>query len=221
VAAVSRAFALVARVTAVGVLAVAGCSASDGTPAAPGGAEGPPGPEATSPPPPGEGSSVAEAIVPLPPAAPLPQVPDLPEPTTLDVGALGVRAAPVVPVGVNPEGDMEVPGVREVGWYEFGPRPGDPGSAVLAAHIAYDGVDGVFRHLDDLAPGDTIIVRFADGTARTFAVTELAQYDKSALPADLWSREGPDRLVLITCGGEFDDATDSYEDNVVAYASPA
>jgi LPXTG-site transpeptidase (sortase) family protein len=164
---------------------------------------------------------VAEAIVPLPPAAPLPQVPDLPEPTSLDIGALDVRAAPVVPVGVKPEGGMEVPGVREVGWYEFGSRPGDPGSAVLAAHIAYDGVDGVFRHLADLAPGDAITVSFADGAVRTFAVTELAQYDKSGLPADIWSREGPERLVLVTCGGEFDDATDSYEDNVVAYASPA
>lgn len=44
---------------------------------------------------------------------------------------------------------------------------------------------------------------------------------KSALPVeDLFSRAGTDRLVLITCGGEFDRTTGRYADNVVAIATP-
>jgi LPXTG-site transpeptidase (sortase) family protein len=170
--------------------------------------------------PPGGGSSVAEAMRPLPPAAPVPSVVDLPAPRSLDIDALDVAGAPVVPVGVEAGGEMEVPGADQVGWYRHGARPGDQGSAVLAAHIAYDGVDGVFRHLADLRPGDTISVAFADGATRTFAVTAVAQYDKSELPEDVWARTGPAELALITCGGEFDAGADSYEDNVVAYASP-
>jgi sortase (surface protein transpeptidase) len=163
---------------------------------------------------------VAEAIAPLPPAAPLPSVVELPRPTSLAIDALDVDAAPVVPVGVQDNGEMEIPGADQVGWYRFGARPGDDGSAVLAAHVAYDGVDGVFRHLDDLAADDTVRVQFADGAERAFTVSEVARYDKSALPPDVWARAGASELVVITCGGEFDDTADSYEDNIVAYATP-
>jgi hypothetical protein len=34
----------------------------------------------------------------------------------------------------------------------------------------------------------------------------------------VWARDGEPQPVLITCGGEFDNASDDYEDNVVAYA---
>jgi LPXTG-site transpeptidase (sortase) family protein len=123
-------------------------------------------------------------------------------------------------VGVEANGDMEIPGVREVGWYRFGSRPGDPGSAVLAAHVAYDGVDGVFRHLGDLRAGDAVEVGLDDGTVRRFVVTDLAQYPKTDLPAEVFARGGDPRLVLVTCGGEFDPGARHYEDNVVAYARP-
>ena len=208
-------------VLSVGVLVGAGCAASDDTPADP--AASRPAAESSSPatPPDAAGSSAAEAIVPLPPAPSLPTVTDRPAPTGLAIDALDVADAPVVPVGVKDDGEMEVPGAAEVGWYGFGSRPGDDGAAVLAAHVAYDGVDGVFRHLDHLEEGDALTVSFADGSRRPFMVTAVEQYDKSDLPADVWARSGPPRLVLITCGGDFDSAADSYEDNVVAYAEPA
>ncbi|HEX5365146.1 MAG TPA: class F sortase [Acidimicrobiales bacterium] len=116
---------------------------------------------------------------------------------------------------------MEIPVPSEVGWYRFGARPGGPGSTVLAAHIAYDGVDGVFRHLDDLAVGDAVTVTSADGSTRSYRVTAVERHPKADLPADVFSRAGPERLVLVTCGGEFDDRARRYEDNVVAYAGPA
>ena len=92
---------------------------------------------------------------------------------------------------------------------------------VLAAHIAYDGVDGVFRHLDDLATGDTVTVALDDGSTGDYVVTEVTQVPKAELPAEVWGRDGEQRLVLITCGGEFDEGAGHYRDNVVAYARPA
>lgn len=116
---------------------------------------------------------------------------------------------------------MEVPGVAEVGWYRHGARPGDAqGSAVLAAHVAYDGVDGVFRHLDDLAAGDRVDVGLADGSTRRFVVEDVSRHPKSDLPADVFARDGAPRLVLVTCGGEFDAEARRYEDNVVVRARP-
>lgn len=213
---VVAAWALVA-VAVVG----AGCAASGDRPDPPAARERRPAEDTASPPPGDTGSPVADAIASLPPAAPLPPTVEEPAPTALTIDALDVAGAPVTPVGIAAGGDMEIPGAREVGWYRFGPRPGDEGSAVLAAHIAFDGVDGVFRHLDDLAAGDTVTVGFADGTERALAVREVARYPKDDLPDDVWRRAGAAEVVLITCGGAFDAGSGSYRDNVVAYAVPA
>lgn len=143
-------------------------------------------------------------------------------PTSIDIDALGISSATVVAVGVGGDGEYEVPPADEVGWYRFGPTPGATGSAVLAAHIAYDGVDGVFRHLTDLDGGEEIRIGFGDGTTRRFEVTERVQYDKDELPVDeLFDRSVDPVLTLITCGGSFDSSNRSYEDNIVVRAVPA
>ena len=144
-----------------------------------------------------------------------------PVPVGLTIERLGVDDAVVRDVGVEPNGEMEIPGATEVGWYRWSASPGSIGSSVLAAHIAYDGRDGVFRNLDALAVGDQFEVHYDDATSRAFRVTERAQYDKEGLPFDrVFARDGDPSVVLITCGGEFNRTLNSYDDNVVAYAEP-
>ena len=164
---------------------------------------------------------LAEATRSLPPAEALPPPPpDIAEPVSLRIDGLGIEGAALGPVGVEATGEMEVPEADEVGWYRYGSVPGEPGSGVLAAHIAYNGVDGVFRHLSDLDEGAEVVVAFDDGTSMRFVVSEIARYAKTDLPDDVFAREGDPRLALITCGGEFDHENRSYADNVVAYARP-
>lgn len=141
-------------------------------------------------------------------------------PVRLGIDSIGVRAA-VVPVGVDPDGSMEVPSAREVGWYRFGPVPGSPGSAVLAAHVDFDGVEGAFFRLREIAVGDPVEVTHEEGRSTTYAVSEVLQVPKAELDATLFARDGAPRLALITCGGDFDRSTSSYRDNVVAIAVPA
>ena len=44
---------------------------------------------------------------------------------------------------------------------------------------------------------------------------------KQRLPTErLFARDGPPRLVLITCGGPFDAELRSYRDNLVVLAEP-
>lgn len=65
---------------------------------------------------------------------------------------------------------MAIPSnVRDVAWYEFGSRPGEGGSAVLAAHVdlASQG-PGVFFNLRDVDPGDFVEVEFSDGSVTGF-----------------------------------------------------
>ena len=168
------------------------------------------------------GGPLADQVRALPAAPAVPEAPAAaPVPTALTIDGIGVSSATVRPVGVEPAGDMEIPPAREVGWYRFGPRPGEAGSAVLAAHVAYDGVDGVFRRLVDLRSGDAVTVGFDDGTTQRFVVTRVVQYGKDELPDELFARDGEPQVALITCGGEFDSDERSYEDNIVAITRPA
>lgn len=167
-------------------------------------------------------STLSDRIVDLGPAAGIPEPPPASlHPVSVRIDKIGVNDAAVIDVGVAPSGEMEVPPPLEVGWYQHGPAPGEQGSAVLAGHIASGGVDGAFRYLDRLEPGDRFTISFEDGTTREFEVTDLQQYDKDDLPFDqVFSVEGEPRLALITCGGAFDYSARSYEDNIVAYAVP-
>jgi hypothetical protein len=147
----------------------------------------------------------------------------LPPPQRLRVAALGV-AARVVPVALTADGAMELPDdVSEVGWFSPGPVPGQSGSAVMAGHVdSREQGRGALFDLPDLVPGDTVEVDAADGRATTWRVVGRTAYPKDTLPiAELFRRDGPARLVLITCGGDFDPTTGHYDDNVVVVAEPA
>lgn len=143
-------------------------------------------------------------------------------PDRLRIPGIGVDAR-VVPVGLNPDGTMEVPEASDVGWYELGVRPGGPqGSAVLAAHVDYGGRRGAFYDLRSLQLGTEIVVTGPDGAPLRYVVNERLQVDKDELPTEeLFRAGGPPTLTLITCGGSFDRSVRHYEDNIVVRAVPA
>ncbi len=92
---------------------------------------------------------------------PLAQVPDYPVlepglPERLIIPALGINAA-VAPVALDADGNMEAPGTAwGTTWYEPGPRPGEPGNAVIAGHVDFYGVGpAVFWSLRSLTPAPT------------------------------------------------------------------
>jgi hypothetical protein len=142
-------------------------------------------------------------------------------PATLAIPVLGVRAT-VVPVQAT-SGVLDVPpDPAQVGWWSASAFPGAAtGSVVIDGHVdsAATGPGALF-HLADLRDGDLITATTAAGDGFSYLVTGRRVYTKSsALPADLFTVEGPARLVLITCGGPFDRAAGSYLDNVVVFAA--
>lgn len=149
-----------------------------------------------------------------------PPVPSVP-PTRLRIDALGIDMS-VTDVGIQESGDMEIPIDPSIaGWYRYSSDPTSPqGAMVMAAHVDTRGYPiGPLSKLRDIAAGTPITVDGADGAARTYVVESLTFYDKTVVPlADLFTREGPPTLVVITCGGEYDRAKGSYKDNVVAIA---
>jgi hypothetical protein len=145
-------------------------------------------------------------------------------PTHLRIDRIGVDH-PIVPVGLEADGTMEIPDdVLEVGWYEPGVRPGELGSAVLSGHVdSRTQGRGAFFELGRLDVDDLVVVTGRDGSEQRWRVVARTRYAKDELPVDeLFVWGGDDRrLVLITCGGDFDRATRHYTDNVVVHAVPA
>jgi len=146
-------------------------------------------------------------------------------PVALNIAALDV-AVPVEPVGVTDDGQMEIPPLAEVaGWYRYGASPAqNSGTTVIAAHvdsIASAGL-GPFARLGDLQPGAAVQVTLEDGTIRDYTVTAIDQTPKTSVTwDDVFVRDGSHRLVLVTCGGTFQQQVRSYSDNVIVTAEPA
>lgn len=142
-------------------------------------------------------------------------------PLSISLPSIGVDNAAIIPVGLEENGELEVPGADTVGWYQFGVGVGGgEGSAVLAAHIAYNGRNGVFVALSEAKVGDEIVVN-REGADITYRVDSITQYGKFDLPIDdLFTETGDERIVLITCGGSFNPSLRSYDDNVVVIATP-
>ena len=142
-------------------------------------------------------------------------------PVRLVVAAAGIDI-PVDPVGVQGNGEMEVPGdISRGGWYRYGADPASAtGSTVIAAHVdSFDAGIGPFAYLKTLTAGQEIVVTTSDGVEHRYAVDTVASVPRDQLPADdVFDRDGSPRLVLITCGGQFGDG--QYSDNVVVVAAP-
>ena len=140
------------------------------------------------------------------------------DPVSVSIPAIGVDAK-LVAVGLKPDGSMQTPHFGLAAWYDKGPRPGQPGPAVVLAHVdSKAGGPDVFYRLRDLRPGDRVTVHYQNATT-TFAVTGKEEAAKSRLPTGrIWNRTTTPVLRLITCGGAFDRRAGSYLDNIIVYA---
>jgi len=143
----------------------------------------------------------------------------VPKPTRLVIPAIGVRTN-LIRLGMTRHGTLQVPASATVaGWFTGSPRPGGIGPSIIAGHIDSRSGPGVFFRLRDLHRGEKVYVSRANGSVATFRITAVRTYAKSRFPTAAVYGPVPDaELRLITCGGQFDQATGSYLSNVVAYA---
>jgi Sortase domain len=143
-----------------------------------------------------------------------------PRPVAIEIPAIGVRA-PIVRLGLNRDRSLRVPAdFADAGWWSGGPRPGEPGPAVIAGHVdSYTG-PAVFYRIRDLRPHDTIVVRRRNGSRARFTVLGSEQYPKAHFPtARVYGATRRPTLRLITCGGRFDRSSGHYLDNTVVFAA--
>ncbi len=177
------------------------------------------------------GPSTAPAVPGTPPpSAPVPSAsPGRELPTAAVFAPSGIllpdgSGAPVVPVGLHPDGALVVPDdVRTVGWWTGGSKVGERfGSVVVAGHVdsATGGV-GVFAQLKRLVPGQVVELS-ADGIRVRYRIVSATRVPQARLSEDagIFRVDGEPQLVLITCGGAYDPVRHRYQDNLVVRATP-
>ena len=122
-------------------------------------------------------------------------------------------------LGINQAGEMEIPtNITDVGWFKFGSKPGEKGSAVIAGHLnGQNNQLGVFANLDKLEVGDKIIVTDTQNISTTFIVYEKRLYD-SGYADDVFNQSDSPHLNLITCDGLWDQNKNNYTQRLVIFA---
>ncbi len=143
-----------------------------------------------------------------------------PDPAKLEVPSLSI-SADVTDVGIDADRAMQVPDdFNTVGWYRYGPRPGQDGSSVFAGHLDDAQGRSVFYDLQFVDILDEIMITMDDGSVQTWQVTAKVSYDATNLPRSIFSREGDPQLALITCAGTWDSSAGRYTETMVVFATP-
>lgn len=144
-------------------------------------------------------------------------------PVTLSIPTIGVNA-PILPVGIDASGNMESPNTpTDVAWYSPGTRPGSPGNSALAAHVDFhDYGKAVFWDLHTLTVGAEVFVTDDAGTRRRFLVTSVEVFPADNAPRErIFGVTTTANLNLISCIGDFDPGTRSYDKRVVVFTTLA
>jgi LPXTG-site transpeptidase (sortase) family protein len=124
---------------------------------------------------------------------------------TLVIPAISLNA-PIEPVGKLPGGAMAVPVLKQwdgVGWYKYGPWPGEQGSAVIDGHLDRPGGSpAIFWRLHDLHVGDIVMLVNTGKPTLRFRVTQVVAYSPANAPLkQIFENSSGKYLNLITCAG--------------------
>ncbi len=150
--------------------------------------------------------------------------------------SLGARVRPLRPVRITipaagvqskvvaapaKKGALEIPQVGTAGGYSGGPRPGEPGRAVIIGHLDRRNGPGLFARVPRLRRGATVAVTDGRGEVHRYRVVGAAQARKDRFPREqVYGYSARPVLVLVTCGGPFR-AGRGYRDNILVYARGA
>lgn len=141
-------------------------------------------------------------------------------PVHLDISKIKV-SADLEQVGLTLEGAMDTPqNQNNVAWLQTGPRPGEPGNAVLAGHYGWKGgKPSVFDNLYKLRKGDEISIKDDSGANIYFVVREIRRYSPGANATAVFvASDEKSHLNLVTCEGTWDNTSKSYSTRLVIFS---
>jgi hypothetical protein len=119
------------------------------------------------------------------------------------------------------DGTLPIPeGLDDATWW--GAKLGAPhGASLLSGHVNWKGKIGPFNELWQAKDGQDVSVVDKNGGQWIYRISDVLTVPKSELPAhaqELFGQDGPHRLVLATCGGDYVGGTEGYADNRIVTA---
>ena len=139
------------------------------------------------------------------------------QPYKIEVPSVEVSGC-IQKVGVDQNNSIAVPtNIHLAGWYTNSVLPGDKGVSIIDGHVLGRYQDAIFVNLKDIRPGDIIRIQFGDETWKEFEVIVVNSYPVNEVMDHLLPlHSGLDsQLNLITCGGNYDKNSHSYDQRVV------
>lgn len=122
-------------------------------------------------------------------------------------------------MGLTASGNLQAPNTNtDVGWYQYGARPGNEGSAVIDGHLGLGTIKAVFSKLSILQKGDAIMVVDAQGSTSSFVVRTTKLYNQDTQPAEVFGSKAGSHLNLITCNGDWEPGQRTYTQRLVVFA---
>lgn len=121
-------------------------------------------------------------------------------------------------VGIDQNNQMAVPNnIHLAGWYVNSVKPGEPGLSIIDGHVLGRYNDAIFKDLINLTPGDTFSIVYGDNSEKLFVVKEvkLLPVNDTAVYLNTKDLNINSQLNLITCGGNFDRNSQTYDKRVV------
>ncbi|MFD2473686.1 class F sortase [Amycolatopsis silviterrae] len=135
----------------------------------------------------------------------------------------GGGQAKLIAEEVGEDGALPIPkSLSEAAWWGSGVGAAQ-GVTLLSGHVNWAGKTGPFQELWRMKTGQIVTVADAAGKKWEYKIDEVRTIHKSDLAAEsakLFDPEGPHRLVLVTCGGDYVGGQEGYDDNRVVTASP-
>ena len=141
-------------------------------------------------------------------------------PRTITIESIGVDGC-IERVGVDQNKLVAVPtNIHLAGWYEESVLPGEVGVSLIDGHVLGRYNDAIFAKLGTVTPGAVISIEFGDGSSKKFEIFSLNTYDLEKAQSEfLKQAQGVEKqLTLITCGGDFDRAAQTYNKRVIIQA---
>jgi len=138
------------------------------------------------------------------------------KPRFLSIDKLGIDRARVTEVGLNNIGRLQTPNnIFDVGWYRSSGKPGEGRTLLIDGHNGGPNLEGVFKHLPNLVPGDIIEIERGDGKFFRYKVVEneevpLSEADSKMSKMLTTPENGKESLSIITCTGAWSQVQNTY-----------
>ncbi len=143
------------------------------------------------------------------------------KPRRIYIPALSLKAR-IKQLGVTSEGAVDAPhNIHDVGWFDGTIMPGSKnGVSLLLGHVSGTTAPGIFKDINKLVQGDEVEIETGNGTMLKYSVEKIEEYhvDKIDMSKILYEvAQGEQSLRLMTCSGNYDAETHSYDTRVVVY----